>query len=335
MEILSIVTNISIYGGAEKVMLDLHRGLGRQFSTKILCLQPLKGVHPKYGLSPSELLRLRNPWQLNNKILLVHSRNLIPFFVLLKKLFFLNVRIIYISHNVYSTFKNFTYFPKEVVSISHKVTANLQNYFRLKPAGITLIPNGMEDLGTDRLNYTYQTNGKIRILYPARVNGVKRQLALVAALQEQALAKNIEIHFAGIGEDYEALKRSCDYEQFKPLGFVENMPELIQQYDYLMLFSVQEGLPLSLIEGAMHGKPLLVNDVGGNLEIGLPNENALLLVDDLSSIGAQLNALNEISEAAYQRMAKRSRAIYKEKFGYERMITQYTDLILQNRVSDL
>lgn len=336
MEVLSIVTNVRIYGGAEKVMLDLHRGLQKKCSSKILSLQPLDGVHPKYALAPAELLHFKHPWQLNDKVLIVHSRNLIPFFVLIKRLFFLNVRIIYVSHNVYATFKHFTYFPDEVVSISDKVTSNLLDYFKLDSKRITLIHNGMEDFGSDTsFAQAYRKDANIRILYPARVNTVKRQLAIVAALKEQGLAANIEIHFAGIGEDYEQLKLSCGDSQFKALGFVEDMHGLIVKYDYLMLFSIQEGLPLSLIEGAMHGKPLLVNDVGGNLEIGVPGDNGIFLVDDLARLAEQLNKLNELDEQAYMKMAARSREVFKEKFGYDRMINKYTDLIFKNGGSGL
>lgn len=336
MEILSIVTNVSVYGGAEKVMLDLHSGLQKKCSSRILCLQPLKTVHPKYALSAAELMRLTHPWQLNNKVLLVHSRNLIPFFVALKRMFFLNVRIIYISHNVYATFKHLTYFPKEVVSISEKVTQNLLHYFKVPAKRITLIHNGMEDFGQDSdFANSYKKEGKIRILYPARVNAVKRQLAIVEALRKGKLAENIEIHFAGIGEDYEQLKVLCDGRQFRALGFVEDMHGLIAQYDYLMLFSIQEGLPLSLIEGAMHSKPLLVNDVGGNLEIGVPGENGIFLTDHLGGLAQQLNSLNSVSEREYQDMAQKSRAIFKERFGYDRMISRYTDLIFNNGSSSL
>lgn len=48
MEVLSIVTNISRYGGAQKVMMDIHHGLKGQLSSKILSLQAFDTVHPQY-----------------------------------------------------------------------------------------------------------------------------------------------------------------------------------------------------------------------------------------------------------------------------------------------
>lgn len=88
MEVLSIVTNISRYGGAQKVMMDIHHGLKGQLSSKILSLQAFDTVHPQYFLSEADFIRFGNPLQLNNKTVLVHARNLLPFLLAMKKLFF-------------------------------------------------------------------------------------------------------------------------------------------------------------------------------------------------------------------------------------------------------
>lgn len=326
MEILSITTSVSRYGGAQKVMLDLHNGLKEKFDCKILSLQAYSEVHPKYGISPNEFIRLKNPMQLKDKILLVHARNLLPFFVALKTLLFLNTRIIYVSHNVYSTYRRLTFFPKEIVSISNKVTENLVHYFRLPKHRISLIYNGMEDFGTRDSNHVYGKDGKIKILYPARVNKVKRQVEIVRTLKGR-LDDNIVIHFAGVGEDLEVLEKICTDEQFKVLGFVENIHDLIKEYDFIMLFSTQEGLPLSLIEGIMHGKPVLVNDVGGNLEIGVPSYNGILLEDNFQKLSRQLNDLSKMSKDKYSEMSKNSRTLYLRNFQYSNMIDAYKNLI--------
>lgn len=326
-EVYSITTNLSRYGGAQKVLVDVHNGIKKQFAAKVIGFQKYSSLHAKYNISNEEYIKLKYPWQLNDKILLIHARNVLPLIMLMKWIFFLNVEVVYISHNVYSTYKALTFFPKHIISISNKVTENLILFFGVKKSTIHLIYNGLPDSFNSEKEYIYKADGVIRILYPARVNHVKRQLAIVANLKD-ILPENIEIHFAGHGEQLEDLVNVCaGLKNFKVLGFVEDMNGLISKYDYLMLYSIQEGLPLSLIEGIMHGKPLLVNDVGGNLEIGVPGLNSLLLGSSWSEVQKQLCLLNDIETAQYLSMSTKSRELFLKKFRFELMIENYLNYL--------
>ncbi|WP_125916413.1 glycosyltransferase family 4 protein [Hymenobacter coccineus] len=326
--ILSIITNLTIYGGAEKVLVDVHNGLKEIFPAKITGFQNFADLHPKLGITANEYVKFTNPFLLRNKIIIVHARNIIPFIVLLKRFLFLNTTVIYISHNVYDSLRYFTFFPKTIISISNKVTQNMINYFRIDNKNIKLIYNGLEDTSCLPSKIVHQyTPAKIRILYSARVNKVKRQLHVVRALAG-GLLPQIEIHFAGIGEEHDELVRACEKSQnFVALGFVEDMNSIIPNYDYLMLYSAQEGLPLSLIEGTMHSKPLLVNDVGGNLEIGIPGFNGFELSEIPDTLISQLNNLVNFSEEQYHLYACNSRQHYEARFTRRKMITKYVDLI--------
>jgi glycosyltransferase involved in cell wall biosynthesis len=325
--IISITTNLSRYGGAQKVLMDVHNGLKIKYDCIVTGRQKFEDLHPKYAINRNEYVEF-SPSLLKNNIVLVHARNIIPFIVVLNKLLFLDAKIIYVSHNVYNTHKIVTIFPKNIVSISHKVTQNLVDYFKVKNKNITLIYNGIEDtFDQKRQARGYKENGVIKILYPARVNSVKRQLQVVENLKGK-IAPNIKLYFAGVGEDFDKLKQICkDSDNFIPLGFVNNMEKLIVGYDYLMLYSIQEGLPIALLEGVMSKRPLLVNDVGGNLEIGVPGYNGIELKDSWEYLSKQINGLNNITEAYYNEMSENSRSLYLEKFQYDIMIDKYSDLI--------
>ena len=192
---------------------------------------------------------------------------------------------------------------------------------------INLIYNGIADTSSTDLPLLFKKRKKISIVYSARVNDVKRQLLIVDHLKNK-LHKDIEIQFAGKGPDFEVLEAKCkNTANFKALGFVENVDELVKQADFLMLFSTQEGLPISLIEGIMHGKPLLVNDVGGNLEIGVPNFNAIELRENWDSLADTINSIAELTVADYQRMSTNSRKHYEKMFTYNTMVSAYVRLI--------
>ena len=327
LEILSTTSDLNEYGGAQKVLLDLHNGIKHKYHCKILGFTKFDELHPKYGIKQAEYVKFANPFYLNNKILLVHARNIMALIMVIKRLFFLNTRIIYIAHNVYSTHKNFSFFPGDIVSISKKVTENLLTYFNLKNRNITLIYNGIRDEGAAQPVETFKKREKIKILYSARVIDVKRQLLIVDELNGK-LHPHIEILFAGKGPDYDQLVEKCNNTvNFKALGFVERVNELVKQVDFLMLFSTQEGLPISLIEGIMHGKPLLVNDVGGNLEIGVPHFNGIQLTEDWSSLADKINSVVSLSANDYKQMSDNSRKRYEAMFTYDVMIDNYVKLI--------
>lgn len=327
IDIIATASHLNEYAGAQKVLLDIHNGIKHKYNCKILGFIPFEKVHPKYKIPASEYVKFGNPFYLNNKIMLVHSRNLMAVIWLIKRFFFLNTRIIYIAHNVYNTHKNISFFPYHIVSISKKVTENLLGYFKLKNRNITLIYNGIKDEGESQPVISFKQNPKISILYPARIIDVKRQLLVVDNLKGK-LHPDIEILFAGHGPDLAQLQEKCkDSANFKALGFVEGVNELIKQVDFLMLFSVQEGLPISLIEGIMHGKPLLVNDVGGNLEIGVPGVNGIELAEDWDELAVKLNNLVNLSVNEYAKMSIESRARYETMFTYNAMLNSYTKLI--------
>ncbi|MFC5623269.1 glycosyltransferase family 4 protein [Algoriphagus winogradskyi] len=325
--VISITTNLARYGGAQKVLVDVHNGLKKLYDCKITGIQKFTELHPKYSVEEVEYLKFR-PSVLRNNIVLVHARNLIPIMVFLDRILFLNAQIIYVSHNVYTTYRHLTFFPKNIVSISNSVTSNLLNYFKIRGKKIKLIYNGIEDMfDTLSVSRGYKEGGIIKILYVARVNNVKRQVRIVESLKGK-LDSNIQIHFAGEGKDLDKLREICDGSlNFFVLGFVENMNRLVADYDYLMLYSSQEGLPLALLEGIMCMRPILVNDVGGNLEIGVPGKNGVELNENWNTLHEQLNNLNSITHLKYKEMAEASRQLFLEKFSYGNMIEKYSELI--------
>ena len=327
MEVLSITTNLGRFGGAQNVLMDVHRGIKDTYKAKILGFQRFDDLLPKYGIKESEYVRFTDPFYLNNKILIVHARNVMALIMVLKKVFFLNTKILYVAHNVFDTHRKFSFFPDNIISISKKVTENLLGFFNLKDRNIQLVYNGIKDERIAHPSRRYRDGNKIIILYSARVNEVKRQLQIVDQLLGK-LHSSIEIHFAGSGTDYPRLSKKCEGSlNFKALGFVENMPELVANADYLMLYSTQEGLPISLIEGAMNGKPLLVNDVGGNLEIGVPGLNGFELSEEWETLADTLNKLVYLSPDEYFQMCQHSRTRYEQMFTYKNMIDSYLKVI--------
>lgn len=324
IKVFSVNTELDKVTGVQKVLMDIHDGIKGKYTAKIIGTIPFSKVNRNNCVVESEYIQLKNPFILRNSVAIIHERKLTSFLYVLNAVLFLKMKIIYVHHNIYDSGRIYTWFPKHIVSISDRVTENLIEYFKVKPNWITKISNGIRDKQARKR--VFDRKEKIKVLYAARINDVKRQLEVVEKLDGR-IGANIELLFAGDGPKLSELQqKTAKHSNFKSLGFIADIPALIEQCDYMLLFSTKEGLPITLIEAAMCSTPLIVNDVGGNLEIARPNENGIV-VDNWENLIEQLNKLTEIDEAKYMDMSKRSREIYEENFSYQGMINKYIELI--------
>ena len=110
------------------------------------------------------------------------------------------------------------------------------------------------------------------------------------------------------------------------MGYVSDIPSLMQKCDYMLLFSKHEGLPITLIEAAMCGLPIVCNDVGGNTEIAVDGKNAFV-VNDWEDLIATINRLAETNSKRYGEMSEASRKIYEEHYTFDTFKKNYLALL--------
>lgn len=310
--------------GAHRVLVDVHNALRDDYDATILGTVEYSDVNKSLGVLESEYQKLSNPFVLRNSVLFVHQRRLAMIFSVLNLLLFLRMKVVYVHHNILGGHRFLSFFPRNVVTISDKCIANLTDYFGINLDRITKIYNSVPDTFTE--THHPSTDGKVRLLYPATVYPVKRQIQLYQKLNN-VLNENVEIIFAGTGDDYEELCRLTEGDsRFKCLGFVNNVKELLKTVDYCLLFSAHEGLPISLIEATMMGVPIICNDVGGNLEIGIDGFNAFVC-KDWNDLAGRLNSLHEVSTNDYMRMSENSRQHFISNFTVEQFRTSYKQLV--------
>ena len=324
--VFSFNSELHTVSGVQKVVLSIHNALKDEYSAKVAGLKSYSEVNPNLGIKEEEYVKWRNPFMFKHSVVFVHERKFLALFWLLNLLFFLRTKVVYVHHNMLYGHRFSTMLPQYIVAISDPGIRNLTEYFHAPIRHIHKIYNCVED--RKKLRRTVQRHdGIVRILYPARINSVKRQLKIVEKLRGKIDAR-IQIDFAGIGPLYEELKNCLrrDDNQFHSIGFVDDIPARMLEYDYVMLFSKHEGLPISLIEATMTGTPIICNDVGGNVEIGHVGENAFV-ADDWDALIETLNSLPELPAKEYEKMCKASRAIYEKHFTYSIFKKNYLDLV--------
>ena len=102
--------------------------------------------------------------------------------------------------------------------------------------------------------------------------------------------------------------------------------ELLGASDVVLLTSVSEGIPLTLIEGMAASLPVVATDVGGVREIVVPGETGVLAAAcDDSSLAAAILLLAS-DQSLRKELGKSGRRRAEELFSEQRMHAEYEKL---------
>jgi len=112
------------------------------------------------------------------------------------------------------------------------------------------------------------------------------------------------------------------------MGAREDAAELLRDFDVFVLFSRWEGLPLTIIEAMLAGRPVVASAVGGVSEMVVDQKTGLLI--NASDGRAAVQALRELAADRERRLsmgeAGRRRAV--ELFSINEMVNKYRELYL-------
>ncbi|MBK5202880.1 MAG: glycosyltransferase family 4 protein [Prolixibacteraceae bacterium] len=328
MRIYILYYNFKTLGGAQLCSIDLAMRL-LNTNDKIIALTttPLNKIHSDYDKYNITFKRF-SFWSLlkikKEDLIFCNDRKLTSLFVAF--LFFTcrKRKSVYIARNTYDKRKLLSFFPKTIVAISSGVKDNLISYFHVKPGRITIINDSCVD-NYNKYKREREKDNYIKILFPANITKVKRQIEVVKTLKYK-INKNIKIDFAGDGPlKNELIKVIGDSKQFKVLGYI-NVFKALPDCDYVCMFSLNEGLGLSLIEGCMFYKPLITNNIKSVLEVNKPGFNGFI-AHDFNELPDVINSLPDNNSDEYKKMAKNARKIYENNFTPDIMLKKYHNLI--------
>lgn len=184
-------------------------------------------------------------------------------------LLFKKVPIIFTLHNVLVEEiyrRHLLFFTKPIRKADINFSKNSKKWY-LNP--IHIIPNGIDfskfKAEQDRL---YLPNEKFIFLFLGRVEEQKNPLVIVELIAKllKSGKRNFEIHVAGDGSLLNQLEKKIiqnNYvEYIKLLGFQKEVHTTIESSHCLILPSLWEGLPLTLIEASASKLPIITTPVG-------------------------------------------------------------------------
>jgi glycosyltransferase involved in cell wall biosynthesis len=168
------------------------------------------------------------------------------------------------------------------------------------------------------------------VTLPARLLWDKGVGEFVAAAR-QLRTRSLRARFALVGENDDGNPASVDSSQLHAWekegviewwGWKENMADIYAQSAIVCLPSYREGLPITLIEAAACGRPIVASDVPGCREVVRQGENGLLV--PVRDAGALAEALYDllINPDKRSEMGICSRMIAEKEFAMELVISQ-------------
>jgi glycosyltransferase involved in cell wall biosynthesis len=222
-----------------------------------------------------------------------------------------------------------------------KIIATSENYFKSSEIlgffkyKVVVIPLGLSD-AEYLMPVEYKIDG-FRKQYGERFFlfiGVLRYYKGLHILLEAALSTDFPILIVGAGPTERELKRHAQLLGLKNIHFLGLLPDsdkvALLQSCYSVVFPSQmrsEAFGVTLLEGAMFGKPLISCEIGtGTSFVNLANETGVVIPpNDPVSLRHAMQYLWDHPEKASE-MGKNARLRYERHFTGEQMVRSYVNL---------
>lgn len=151
------------------------------------------------------------------------------------------------------------------------------------------------------------------LIYVAELSKRKNQIMAINAMKE-LVKENSKYKLLLVGKDslngkYQQIVKELKLEDnIKFLGYRKDVPKIMKISNIYISTSVQEGLPVNLIEATMCGLPIVVTDCRGNRDVvkEIKNGKIVLMKDyvslknDIKNVNIQNNFYNSKTKLPYE-----------------------------------
>jgi glycosyltransferase involved in cell wall biosynthesis len=214
-----------------------------------------------------------------------------------------------------------------LVSVGERVKHELlevgignQTKFEVVPPGFPIAESSLNQsrslqLGSELLKCAW-IGRIVEVKAPERVLEIARLLSKKKS--------DVQFLMAGDGPLRREIQHQSESESLpiKFLGWVPDVPALLKEVDLLILTSLNEGTPLSIIEAQRMGKPVLATDVGSVREIVSDRKSGHVLDFDASEFADFIDSF-ATDRFKLQEFSKDAIKFSGEKFAPERLAKDY------------
>jgi glycosyltransferase involved in cell wall biosynthesis len=163
-----------------------------------------------------------------------------------------------------------------------------------------------------------------------RLEPVKALHLAIDALCTDDMPQDVHLHIVGTGPSESELRMRCEAAGIAArvhfLGFRRDVYNFIAHCDALLMPSLHEGLPYTLLEAMALGTPVIASRVGGLAEV-IQNEVTGLLVTPIN-VTALADAIRRlIAEPSLRaRLGDEAQRLQRAKYSLEAMASSYLDV---------
>lgn len=216
------------------------------------------------------------------------------------------------------------------------VAGDLQEHYKHEHRKLptVVIPNGVA--GMSRAQFPrppeLQT-GNINLVIAGRLDTVKGHHLAIHAMSAPSLAPTVHLYIIGTGPcaaSLRVLAKTRDLtDRVHFLGFRRNIYDYIAHCDMLLMPSLHEGLPYTLLEAMALGTPIIASQVGGLAEVVKDGVTGLLLPPgDAASLAEAVARLCWDLELR-RSLGDNARAIQRAQYSLDAMTERYLAIYYQ------
>lgn len=240
------------------------------------------------------------------------------------------------------TTKLITLSKSQFNDICHKYKISNEDKSTIIPLGIQ-VENFKDEKNEKRLSFRnkYKLNSnQLAIGIVGRIAPIKNHYLFIdsALLVLKDKVENIIFFIVGDGEETNSIKKYLNQQIKRVFGTEElinhfvftswhtEIEEVQNGLDIVVLTSSNEGTPLSLIEAQVCGKPVVVTNVGGVVDIVLDNETGFIVEKNCAIKLADKLLLLINNEDLRNKLGQKAKEFASESFSLQNQIEQTKDL---------
>jgi len=229
-----------------------------------------------------------------------------------------------------------------IIAVSEAVKTHVVHRQHIRPSRITTIYNGVDPGRYDIHIDVPAKKGELGLRKDCLTIGVCGRLVAVKGYDvflkaaRNVLRHRHRIQFLIVGEgvlrnELETLAQDLEIDAHVVFsGFRADIPEVLAIMDIYVMPSLNEGLPMNLLEAMAAAKPVIATHVGGIPEV-LDKKGIGIMIppNDCDMLADSILMLLENQEMRYE-MGRKGRARVIERFHVEDMVEAYERLYLSH-----
>ena len=195
----------------------------------------------------------------------------------------------------------------QVIAVSRPMQENLQKQnisSRLIENFLTISHAPIKEL----------SESPLKLIFIGRLSPEKGCSSLIEALNLLD-KKDFSLTIVGDGVQRAELENIANKENISFLGFRKDIPELLGLHHVLIMPSLREGLPLTLIEATCNKLPVIASNVGGIPNLVEDQKNGILVVPESSEELSRAIMEMKNNFSRFKQEAQLLAPIYRERFS--------------------